>query len=220
MNAITPELLMRYADGEVSLPERHRIEKHLAADSGARDLLTTFQTQSALLPAAFAEAADETIPAQFEHTIDQALEQRQYQRRQADLCRWVFPIAASLLITLAGGLFAAHYADQRIQIETAQILAEQAVAKAETRELALQTRIEALEHIVSGDSLAWADEATGTNGKITPLRTYQGPAGQWCREYQETTQSATSADQVFSIACRTPSGLWRGHGIELDPHQL
>lgn len=219
MTAITPELLMRYADSEVSLPERRLIEAHLPADAEARALLAAFQAQRDQLPAAFSSAGEDN-PDRFEQVIDRAFDQRRRTQYRAEIRRWSLPLAASLLITLAGGLIAFLYAEQRIQTETARILQEHAAEQAEIRELALQTRIEALERIVSGSSLSWTNDAAGATGTITPLRTYQGPDGQWCREYQETTTRGTTADNRFSIACRTSSGMWRGHGIDSDQRRL
>jgi surface antigen len=220
MTAITPELLMRYADGEVSLPERQFVEERLPTAPEARDLLASFQSQRVQLPAAFKDDDSEPCLDRFERAMDRAFEQRRQDQRRTELRRWALPLAASVLITLAGGLLAALYAEQRIQSETARILAERAAEDAQTRELALQTRIEALERITSGDSLSWTYDVTGATGTITPLRTYQGPDGQWCREYQETTTSASADHQDFSIACRTPTGLWRGHGMDSDLSRL
>ena len=220
MTIITPELLMRYADGEASLPERRIVEECLPVDPESRDLLTAFQAQNRRLSAAFTENGSGSGLGHFERAIDQAFEQRRRNRRQADIRRWALPLAASLMITLAGGVFAAFYAEQRIQTETARILADHAAQQAEIRNLALQTRIEALERMVSGNSLSWASDATGATGTITPLRTYRGPDGQWCREYQETTRADSADQQHFSIACRTPDGLWRGHGLDMDPSRL
>ncbi len=220
MTVITRDLLMRYADGEASLPERQFVEECLPADPEARDLLASFQRQSLRLTAAFSDSDGVPSVDRFEQAMDRAFEQRRRDRRRADLRRWALPLAASLLITLAGGLLAAFYAEQRIQSETTRILAAHAEQQAEVRNLTLQTRLEALERIVSGGSLSWSSDATGASGTITPLRTYQGPDGQWCREYRETTNRGAADRQSFSIACRTPSGLWRGHGMDLDPRRL
>lgn len=223
MTAITSELLMRYVDGEISPTERHSIEEHLLADSKARALVASFQHQQTLLPVAFRGADSEPGPSDFDRfgqAIDKAFERRRRDWRHTELRRWALPLAASILITLVGGLLFAFYAEQRIQSETARILAERAAEDAQTHQLALQTRIEALERIVSGKSLSWTYDITGATGTITPLRTYPGPDGQWCREYQETIQSAMHARQNFSIACRTPTGEWRGHGMGTGPRGL
>ncbi|MEL6962309.1 MAG: RT0821/Lpp0805 family surface protein [Pseudomonadota bacterium] len=220
MTAITPELLMRYADGEVTLPERQFIEKHLPADQEAQELLAVFVAQRGRVAAAFSDVDDTPSLRRFEQAIDRAFEQRRHRERQSERHRWVLPLAASFLMMLAGGVFAVFYAEQRIQTETARLLAERALQDAQIRELALQTRVEALERIVSGSSLTWTNDVTGATGTITPLRTYRGPGGQWCREYRETTHKGATEQDHFSIACRTPDGHWRGHGIDSDPRGL
>lgn len=210
MNAIDPELLMRYADDEVSLPERKRVEERLAAEPKSRALLADFRIQRGLLPAVFAEMDDDESQPRFEHAINQAfIERRRSRQQKAELRRWALPLAASVLITIIGGLFATYYADQRIQTETARILAEHAAKQAEDRELALQTRIDALERIISGNSLSWTSNATGATGTITPLRTYQGPDGQWCREFFETGTAETREEGRLSVACRDHGGMWK-----------
>ena len=58
MTAITPELLMRYADGEVNLPERQFVEERLSADREAQELLAVFLAQRGCVAAAFSRADD------------------------------------------------------------------------------------------------------------------------------------------------------------------
>lgn len=204
MSAIDPELLMRYADDEVSHPERRSVEERLGADPNARDLLATFLEQRARLPAALALAEDEARLSRCECAIDRALGQRRRRQRRADIRRWALPIAASLVITLAGGLLSAHYANRRASTEVARILA----AQAHDHQLALETRIEALERVLSGDTLTWTNEGSGATGSITPLRTYRAPDGQWCREFRETTTSPAANEQQLGIACRDGEGTW------------
>ena len=209
MTTLEPELLMRYADDEVSLPERRLVEERLPADPEARNLLASFRTQRHLMPAAFNIADDDQDQHRFEHAINQAFQTRRRRQQRKDIHRWALPLAASVLITIIGGLFATYYADQRIQSETTRILAEQATRQAQDRELALQTRIDALERIISGNSLTWTSDATGATGTITPLRTYQAPDGQWCREFFETGTAETREEGRFSIACRDDGGTWK-----------
>ena len=208
MSAIDAELLMRYADNEVGLSERRLVEKQLNNDPTARDLLASFRDQRTGLASALALSEDEEGLRSCERAIDRALERRRRQQRWAEVRRWALPIAASLLITLAGSLLSAQYAEQRARSETTRILAELAAAEEETHQLALQTRIEALERMLSGDTLTWANEGSGSEGSITPLRTYQTPDGRWCREYHERTSSQTSEDERLSIACRDSEGRW------------
>lgn len=204
MSTIDPELLMRYADDELGLPERRLVEEKLRTDPKAEALVATFQGQRERLSAALMTTDDEESLRRQERWLDQTIDKRRRQQRHSDIRRWALPIAASLLITLIGGIFSIHYADERARIETARLLA----AQAHDRELALETRIEALERMLSGNTLTWMNDISGAKGSITPLRTFQTPAGQWCREYRETTIFANTSDERLSIACRDDQQGW------------
>lgn len=208
MSTIDPECLMRYADNELSLPERRRVEEKLRADPKAQALVATFHDQRGLLQTALAGGDDEEGLRQCERAVDRALEKRRRHQRRADIRRWVLPIAASVLITLIGGLSSTHYAEQRARTETARLLA----AQAHDRELALETRIEALERMLSGNTLSWTNDISGTKGSITPLRTFQAPGGEWCREYREITTFPTTREEQLSIACRNNQQNWAPPG--------
>lgn len=208
MSTIDAELLMRYADNEISLPERRLVEDQLKIDADARDLLATFRDQRNDLRSFLTIGEDDAGLRSCEDAIERALERRRRLKRRTEISRWALPIAASLLITLAGGLLSAHYAEQRAQSEIARILAEQATENAQARQLALQTRVDALERMLSGDTLTWTNEDSGSEGSITPLRTFQRPDGRWCREYRERTSSHTAEEERLSIACRDSEGRW------------
>ncbi|MEM8949992.1 MAG: hypothetical protein AAGA21_19305 [Pseudomonadota bacterium] len=204
MSTLDPELLMRYADNELNLPERRLVEEKLRTDPEAEAIVTAFRNQRSLLPAAFEMVNDESGLHACETVIDRALDKRRRQQRQADIRRWALPIAASLLMMLLGGALSFQYADQRARTEAARLLAEHA----KDRELALETRIGALERMLSGNTLTWTNDASGTMGSITPLRTFQTPAGQWCREYRETTHFPNTTEETLSIACRNDHQSW------------
>lgn len=201
--SINPELLMRYADNEVSLPERRFIEEELSGNPEQTTLVAAFRDQRDQLRLALG-ADDEDGLGRSEQAIDLAFEKRRRLRRRFEIYRWGLPIAASLLITLIGGLLSFHYAERKVVTEVASVLASQA----EDRNLALQTRIEALERMLSGTTLTWANEGSGAQGSITPLRTYQALDGQWCREFRETTISPNSEGSRIGIACRDSAGSW------------
>lgn len=205
MSTIDPELLMRYADNELSLPERRLVEDRLRTDPDAQALAASFQVQRSRLQAAL---ADDDMSERHEQAIDRALERRRSDRRQAEIRRWALPLAASLLITVLGGLASFHYADKHAMSETARLLAIQSAELVRDRELALETRLEALERQISGRTLTWTNEASGTRGAITPLRTFQTPAGQWCREYREIVTFGATEEERLSIACRNDRQDW------------
>lgn len=206
MSTVDPQSLMRYADNELSLPERRLVEDQLRGDPDAKALLATFQAQRDQLKAALAGEDDGL--ERYELAIDRALEKRRRDRRQAEIRRWALPLAASLLITVIGGFASVHYADRRAQSETARLLAAQAAELAKDRELALETRLEALERQISGSTLTWSNEASGTEGAVTPLRTFRTPSGQWCREYREITTFDGNEEERLSIACRNDGRGW------------
>jgi len=43
---------------------------------------------------------------------------------------------------------------------------------------------------------------------MTPLKTYQRPSGQYCREYQQTIYVGGQQQQAYGTACRQPDGSW------------
>jgi anti-sigma factor RsiW len=58
---VPDEVLMAYADGELSLPQRIQVERAVAADPEAQERIAMFRETTALLRAAFAmdeEAVD------------------------------------------------------------------------------------------------------------------------------------------------------------------
>lgn len=79
---------------------------------------------------------------------------------------------------------------------------------ADKREQA-QAAQKALETTPSGKSVAWRNPDTGNNGTVTPVRTYQSPNGQYCREYQQNITVGGQLHQAYGTACRQPDGSWK-----------
>ncbi|MEM7044418.1 MAG: RT0821/Lpp0805 family surface protein [Pseudomonadota bacterium] len=203
MRTIEPELLMRYADGDVSETARRAIETMLKTDPEASDLVAMFRGQNAKLRAMAPTMDDDLVLRRLERNIDDALAVRR-RRRQSDLRRWALPIAASLVITLIGGLISLQLVERRVDSRIAAFLADQAG----DQELVALSRAEALEQMVSGSPLIWANERSGTRGSITPLGTFQASDGTWCREYEEVITTSTAEERRFGIACRDADGRW------------
>jgi surface antigen len=72
-----------------------------------------------------------------------------------------------------------------------------------------QAAQKAFETTPSGQSVAWRNPDTGNNGMVTPLRTYQAPSGQYCREYQQTITVGGEKQQAYGTTCRQPDGSWK-----------
>jgi anti-sigma factor RsiW len=60
---VPDEVLMAYADGELSLPQRIQVERAVAADPEAQERIAMFRETTALLRAAFAMDEEADGPA-------------------------------------------------------------------------------------------------------------------------------------------------------------
>jgi surface antigen len=67
----------------------------------------------------------------------------------------------------------------------------------------------AFETTPSGHSVPWRNPDSGHSGTVTPLRTYQAPSGQYCREYQQTIMIGGEKHQAYGTTCRQPDGSWK-----------
>lgn len=67
----------------------------------------------------------------------------------------------------------------------------------------------ALETAPSGQAVAWRNPDSGNSGTITPMRTYQAPSGDYCREYNQTVTVGGKTQQAYGTACRMPDGTWK-----------
>ncbi len=66
-----------------------------------------------------------------------------------------------------------------------------------------------LEHKSSGEPTSWSNPDSGHRGTITPVRTYRGASGRYCREYQQTVTVGGRTEQAYGTACRQPDGSWK-----------
>ncbi len=74
---------------------------------------------------------------------------------------------------------------------------------------AAQTSQSAMEVNRVGQTSSWQNPNSGNSGTVTPTRTYQSAAGQYCREYQQTIMVGGREQSGFGTACRQPDGSWR-----------
>jgi surface antigen len=72
-----------------------------------------------------------------------------------------------------------------------------------------QTAQQAFEVNTSGAASTWTNPDTGHSGTVTPVKTYQTTAGQYCREYQQTITVGGQTEQAYGTACRQPDGSWQ-----------
>lgn len=66
-----------------------------------------------------------------------------------------------------------------------------------------------LETQPSGSTSTWSNPDSGNYGTVTPTKTYQTNAGQYCREYQQTIVVGGRTEEAYGTACRQPDGSWK-----------
>lgn len=80
------------------------------------------------------------------------------------------------------------------------------------REMARRAALQAFEHSRTGDPSAWRNPDSGNSGRITPMRTYREPGGQYCREYEQDIVVGGETEKSYGTACRQVDGSWRIEG--------
>jgi surface antigen len=65
-----------------------------------------------------------------------------------------------------------------------------------------------LEYTKTNETTTWQNPDSGNAGAMTPVRTYQEPTGQYCREYRQEVMIAGKQQQAYGNACRQPDGTW------------
>jgi surface antigen len=77
------------------------------------------------------------------------------------------------------------------------------------RQEAARTQNVALESNRTGQASTWSNPDSGNAGTITPIRTYQAPSGQNCREYRHDVRIGDRNETVIGTACRQTDGTWK-----------
>ncbi len=70
----------------------------------------------------------------------------------------------------------------------------------------------ALEGNPSGVAESWQDAATGHQGTVLPVRTYQTQSGLFCRDYTVTFVEDSGTRSESDTACRDTNGVWKDVG--------
>lgn len=67
----------------------------------------------------------------------------------------------------------------------------------------------ALETGRTGQTTSWRNPDSGHSGTYTPTSTYRSPAGEDCREFEQTINVGGRAERAMGRACRQPNGTWQ-----------
>jgi hypothetical protein len=65
-----------------------------------------------------------------------------------------------------------------------------------------------LENLPSGKPSAWRSRAPGTTITVTPVKTFKGDHGQYCRNYRMQIQSPRLKRSGAGLVCRNGNGEW------------
>jgi surface antigen len=77
------------------------------------------------------------------------------------------------------------------------------------KRMAAEAAHRAMESAPTGQSVAWQNPDSGHSGTVTPTRTYQTAAGNYCRDYQAAVVIDGKQERATGTACRQPDGSWR-----------
>jgi surface antigen len=66
-----------------------------------------------------------------------------------------------------------------------------------------------LEYARNNQPVAWQNPGNGAQYQVMPIRAYQAPNGQSCREYTTSAALNGRSQRINDTACRLPSGLWQ-----------
>ena len=214
MMTVPDELLMAYADGELTAEEAKALEQLLTQDPGLRARLEPFVETRIRISYAFEHKLHEPVPDRLIAAIARATTAPAeakparppvHQRIRESVRGFLdthFPngIAPSLAASAAAVLIAGTaigWVAGRLTAPTGMI------TTAGSDLVASGALAQALETGPSGVAVG-----TGTEGgSVVPVLSFRTRTSDICREYRIT--GVTDGHDFAGLACRTPDGLWR-----------
>jgi len=197
-NAMTDELIMAFADGELSAEEAERVARRLEADPEARRKLDMFRKTAQSLdaahqdlppvPDALARRVNETIEAAARESAVNAGDNVVQMRRKGPSGFWPTALAASIALAVGLGFgygLTGHGPAPAVTTFGVTALAEPAVG-------------DALAGMPSGTSRDLPSGAT-----LNMIASFEGADGVFCREFDYEAPDGLS---LVSVACRGDAG--------------
>ena len=216
---LSGEDIAAYMDGEMSDAEAQDFEAVLQSDPLARAEVQHLQEVNSLLKGAYNEILDQPVPLAVAGRVQSSLASAEPGSQASPVPMgggwraWgLQAIAASLLaiiLSFPAGFFTSEWRQDAVKAEAAAV-------QAADREAMAAALSEALEKRLSGVAVDWHNQASGSSGAVTPVRTFRNADGRWCREYLEEATIAGSLDSRRAIACRESDGQWRTRILALS----
>ena len=216
---LSGEDIAAYMDGEQSDAEAQDFETILQNDPFVRAEVQRLQEVNSLLKGAYNEILGEPVPLDVAGRVQRTLASVEPGPHASPISggggwrAWgLQAIAASLLaviLSFPAGFYAA-------ELRQDAFAAELAAAQNADRLAMAAALNEALEKRLSGVAVDWHNQASGSSGAVTPVRTFRNADGRWCREYLEEASIGGTLDSRRAIACREGDGQWRTRLLALS----
>ena len=198
MDALRLERISAYHDRELSPEEAARLRGKLAGDPEARALVEALDRVDDAARASFEAELEEPVPLELARGVRRGFAARRRRALGRTALRWAGPVAAAVVIVVAGSQWVEHRIEQKFAQRETRI--------AQLTDKAVQ---QALENALSGVAVAVSDKAVGSTVSITPIRTYKSESQHWCREFVERVMIDGEQVTRFGLACRERDGEWQ-----------
>ena len=214
------ELLVAYADGELSGDDADRAAALVRTDPQAAELVARMRESGRLVAAAFAGPEREPVPEALLQAVrsggkDESspsgavLPFARRPRNRPVVAGWGMALAASvaLVIGIGGGFGTARLwtsPDEGIG------LARHAAASGPAFQRALDTS-------VSGVPVALDMAVEGVSVEVMPVLTFRDGEGDICREFQTSLTDTNGTEIGYGIACRSGDGSWQNEVLVAGP---
>lgn len=212
MTPIPDEMLMAYADGELTPEESKALEGLLSRDPVLRTRLAPFAETRAQLAAVFGPTLHEPVPDRLVAVIARAASPQRDNRRKPAVAQRIHDVleAARLALFPAGfnmAMAASVAALLTVGAATGWLAGRSAqpgmIEAAGPGLVATGALAHALETSPSGS----ASSPDGSGASIVPVLSFRSAHNGICREYRIAETDAASG--FAGLACRAPDGIWR-----------
>ncbi|MBN8912579.1 MAG: hypothetical protein J0H65_11090 [Rhizobiales bacterium] len=217
MSYVADEILMAYADGELTPEECQALERLLRQDAALRVRLAPFVETRAQLATAFEPTLREPVPDRLIKAIERARPQARASMTSVPLGGRLRLLVDAAAARIAPGGFTPALAASMATLVVAGAAVGWLAGRANTPAEAPPSLIATSgPDLVASGALAYALDAnpsrtvlTTDNGRtsIEPIVSFRTTTDSVCREYRVTVSGAKQ--DAAGLACRTPSGTWR-----------
>jgi len=213
MVQVPDELLMAYADGELTPPEAKALDALLSQDSALRDRLTPFIETRIRLSTVFEHTLHEPVPDRLIAAISRAAIAEQARRREPSLGERILEMLRTFAETvlpdgrltpaLAGSAAALLVFGMATGWLVGRIDGSSLIDVTGSGLVASGTLADVLESKPSG----LMSDADWKSASVVPVLSFRDQNNSFCREYRILRRD--DGPDSAGLACRAPDGTWR-----------